>query len=251
MDDFDFIEPKVKKRFRLGAALMNLITLGIVFTTLAIGAYFVFIYLDPLSPFNPLPPQAAAETIAEAIPTDDLEALVQDALAEVTASALAAASATPTETAEATITLTPSETPIPSSPMPTATRAPGSYYEIQEGSPAYLDSSVFHPDLKCNFLGVAGQAFGLDDAPIAGLFVQVTGELAGESIEKLALTGAATHYGTGSYYEIQLDTSPSDASGLIISLLLESGEIISDPFTFDVNSDCEENLVLINFKALP
>ena len=251
MDDFDFIEPKTKKRFRLGAAFLNMLTLGIVLSTLAVGTFFVLIYLNPQGPLNPFPPASVAEAIADVPPTDDIETLVQEALADITASAQAAATATPTETPEASATQAPSETPVPGSPTPAATRAPGSYYEIQDGSPAYLDSSVFHPDLECNFLGVAGQAFGLDDAPIAGLFVQVDGELEGENIEKVALTGAATHYGSGSYYEIQLATSPSNAIGLVITLLLESGEMISDPFSFDVTSDCEENLVLINFKALP
>ena len=42
MDDFDFIEPKPKKRFRFVAAFFNMLTFGVVLSTLAITAYFVF-----------------------------------------------------------------------------------------------------------------------------------------------------------------------------------------------------------------
>ncbi len=241
MDEFDFIEAKPKKRFRLGAAFLNLLTLSIVLATVATAAYFVMIYLYPYSEFNPLPPVQIVASIVEPTATVELVQLTEEPTA----------TATLTETPEPTFTLPPTNTPLPGSPTPTATRAPGTYYEIQEGSPAYLDSSVFHPDLECNFLGVAGQAFGLDDSPVAGLFVQIIGALEGEVIEKVGLTGAATHYGTGSYYEVQLASSPSDAEGMIISLLSESGEAISDPQSFDTSSSCEENLILINFKALP
>jgi hypothetical protein len=128
---------------------------------------------------------------------------------------------------------------------------PGSYYEIQEGSPAYLDSSVFHPDLACNFMGVAGQAFGLDDTPMPNILVNVSGELAGDQIEISALTGAATHYGSGSYYEVQLADEALEVDDLSIVLTNLDGEEISDSYTFDTSSSCDENLVLINFKAQP
>ncbi len=237
MDEFDFIEPKPKKRFRLFSAFANMLTFGVVLSTLAVVAYFVFIFLYPFSPYNPLPPVAQAEE-----PT---------ATVELVATEEPTATLEPTATEEPTATLEPTATEIPNTPTVTPTRAPGSYYEIQEGSPAYLDSSVFHPDLECNFLGVAGQAFGLDDSPIPGVYVQVSGDLEGENIEMVALTGAATHYGSGSYYEIQLSDTPSDTEGLDVILLDADGEAISDAFSFNTSSACDENLVLINFKALP
>jgi len=242
MDEFDFIEPKPKKKNfiqRFVLAIINLMTFGVVLTTLAAGAYFVFVFLNPFSEFNILPPVQAAQA-AEPTATQEVAVLEEPT-----------ATLEPTATEEPTATSEPTATDIPTTPTVTPTRVPGSYYEIQEGSPAYLDSSVFHPDLECNFLGLAGQVFGLDDAPIPGVFVQVTGDLEGESIEKVGLTGTATHYGNGSYYEIQLSETPSDTQGLSVVLITEDGEQISDPFIFNTKSACDSNLVLINFKAQP
>jgi hypothetical protein len=115
-----------------------------------------------------------------------------------------------------------------------------------------LDSSVFHPELACNFMGVAGQAFGLDDAPITGLRVQVTGMLNGEPVDKIGLTGAATQYGSGAYYEIQLGATPvASENTLQIVLLNDQGQPVSTATAFTTYASCQQNLILINFKALP
>src|SRR3972149_3667128 len=58
----------------------------------------------------------------------------------------------------------------------------GSFFEIQEGSPSAVDSTVFHPELGCNFMGVAGQAFGVNGAPIADLQGQIRGTLDGQPV---------------------------------------------------------------------
>ena len=203
------------------------------------GAYFTFLFFDPYSEFNPFPPAPpAASTLPTASPTA-LEPLVEDVA----------------ETAEAepaTSTPEPTATSVPATPTMALTHEPGSYYEIQPGSPVALDSSIFHPDLGCSFLGVAGQAFGLEDTPIPGLRVQVTGVLDGESVDKLGLTGAASQYGSGSYYEIVLADEPiASEDELEIQMVDADGLPASDAFSFSTFSSCEQNLILINFKALP
>jgi hypothetical protein len=245
MDEFDFIEKKAKRRFKLGAALLNLLSLGILLATLAVGAYYTFLFLFPYSEFNPFPPAApAASTLPVASPTA-LEP-ESDELAAEAATEAAVEEATATNTPEATATDVPATATI------TPTRAPGSYYEIQPGSPVALDSSIFHPDLGCSFLGVAGQAFGLEDTPIPGLRVQVTGMLDGESVDKVGLTGAASQYGAGSYYEIVLGDEPIGSNeSLEIQIIDEDGLAASDAFSFSTFASCGQNLILVNFKALP
>ena len=144
MDEFDFKEERPKSRYRFGSALWNIASLIMFLGTLCAGAYFVMIFLYPESGLNPFPPF------------------------------ITATAQPPTATLEASPTATATENPTatPELPTPTLEQA-GSSFQIQEGSPAALDASVFHPELACNFLGVAGQAFGLDDAPITGLRVQV------------------------------------------------------------------------------
>jgi hypothetical protein len=101
-------------------------------------------------------------------------------------------------------------------------------------------------------MGVAGQAFGLDDTPIPGLRVQVSGTLAGNAIDKLGLTGAASQFGAGSYYEIVLGDEPLASEGdLEIQVVDADGFAASDAYSFSTFSSCEQNLILINFKALP
>lgn len=236
MDAYDFKEEKPRRRFRLLDALWNLATLVLVLAAIAAAVYFVYIFFNPFSPLNPLPPVVAGQSLAD-------QATVTQ-LAEPPTS----------QPVEATATQSPTETPtlVPDTPTPSATPLPGSYFDIQEGSPVALDSSIFHPELGCAFSGVAGQAFGLDDAPIAGLRVQITGEYNGQAIDKTGLTGAATQYGPGSYFEIVLSNQPIDStSQLQIVLLDANGTAVSDSVAFDTHAACTQNLILINFRAQP
>ncbi len=221
MDEFDFKEEKTSgSKFKFSSALLNLGSLIALISSLCVGGYFTQIFLNPQSGLNPLPP---ATTAAPEFPTATL--LFTD---------------TPTLTA--TVTLEP----------PTATPEPVISFDIQDGSPAALDSSVFHPELECNFMGVAGQAFGLDDAPITGMRVRITGTLNGETVNKTGLTGAATQYGSGAYYEIQLGNTPvASDNTLQIVLLNEQGQPVSTATAFATYASCQQNLILINFKALP
>ena len=223
MDEFDFKAEKTKKSFSLGSAFLNCGSLFLFLAALAVGAFFVFLFLNPQSGLNPFPPPQASATQA------------------ATTTPLATEEATSTPTATATATAEP--------PTPTPTVGEvGAFFEIQDGSPIAMDSSVFHPELGCDFMGVAGQAFNLDGAPIAGLSVHVSGTLGTENVDKLGLTGAATQYGSGEYYEVQLADQPvASDSTLQVTLLDAAGQVISAPFTFSTTASCEENLIMINF----
>lgn len=223
MDEFDFKEEKPKKQFKLGSALWNVLSTVTLLATLCAGAWFTQIFIDPQSSLNPLPP---APTAAPVQPTAIL---------------------LPSATSEITATAAPTVEP------PTATvDAPGGSFEIQEGSPAALDASVFHPELGCSFLGVAGQVFDLSGSPINGLRIQVTGSLAGTDVSKLGLTGAATQYGDGAYYEIQISDQPTVSEGTLqIAVLDANDQPISPRVTFSTTDSCQQNLVLINFSEQP
>ena len=227
MDEFDFNEEQTKKGFRFGPALLNCGTLLLFIGALLVGGLFILIFLDPQSEINPFPPALAAATQP--------------------------VNGTPTATEEISSTpaATPTATAEPPSPTPTAEEV-GEFFGIQEGSPIAMDSSVFHPELGCDFMGVAGQAFNLDGAPIADLSVHVSGTLGTESVDKLGLTGAATQYGAGEYYEVQLANQPvASESTLQVTLLDASGQAVSDAFSFNTTASCQENLVMINFVEQP
>jgi len=229
MDEFDFKKEKgPKKTFRFGSALWNCASLFLLLSTLAAAAFIALLFLNPQSELNPFPPQQATATQAPTLTPTATEAVTSTPTSSPTASA------TPTQPP----TATPDEL--------------GSFFEIQEGSPSAVDSTVFHPELGCNFMGVAGQAFGVNGAPIADLQVQISGTLDGQPVDKTGLTGAATQYGAGSYYEVQLANQPiASDSTLQITLFADSGQPISDPFTFSTTVSCQQNLLFINFVEQP
>lgn len=222
MDEFDFKEEKPRKpKGKFGSAVLNVGSLLTLLASLCSGGYFLQLFLDPESEWNPLPPVTAtiAATQTSVLPTGTLE-----------------------PTAEAQ----PSATPEPS---PTVQPL---IYNLQDGSPAYLDATLFRPEQACNFMGVFGQVFGLDDVPLTGVRVQVVGTLNNEAVDKLGLTGAATQYGAGAYYEIQLGNAPlASENALQIVLLNENGEPLSSSTAFSTRGECNQNLILINFKQIP
>lgn len=226
IDEFDFKEEKKKRSFKLGSALWNCAALFFFLAAIAAGSFIVLLALNPQSALNPLPPAVATATNA---PTN-----------------------TPTITPTPEVTPTPTFTSTPEPPTATSTPdEPGGTFGMQEGSPSAVDSTIFHPELACSFMGVAGQAFGLDGAPIPGLQVEIIGTLNGEELNKLAVTGAATQYGTGEYYEVQLADEPlASDSALGVTLYDEAGQPISDTFTFSTTASCQENLIFINFVEL-
>jgi hypothetical protein len=221
MDEFDFKEEKTKKPAKIGSAFWNCGSLFFFLGAVAAATFIILLFLNPFSELNPFPP-VPPTAIPSNTPT--------------------LAPETPTETP--TATLEPSATPT--------IDIAGGFFQIQEGSPAPLDSTVFHPELGCNFMGIAGQAFNLSGTPISDLQVHVTGTLADQPIDTIGLTGAATQYGSGAYYEIQLGTQPiASDNTLQVVLMNATGSNISDPLTFSTTSSCQENLLIINFSEMP
>jgi hypothetical protein len=218
LDEFDFKEEKPKKQFKLGSAMWNVASLFTLLATLCAGGWFTQIFLDPQSGLNPFPPVATAAPTQVVLPSATNES-----------------AATETATSE---------------PATATPEAAVNSFQIQEGSPVALDSSVFHPELGCNFLGVAGQVFDVNGTPVNGLRIHVTGTLAGNAVSELGVTGAATQYGTGSYYEIQLADAPTVSEGTLqIAVLDANDQPISPLVTFSTTDSCQQNLILINFSG--
>ncbi len=218
MDEFDFKDEKTKSPSKFGSAFWNCGSLFFFLGAIAAAAFIILLFLNPFSELNPFPPVPATE-IPTSTPT------------------LAPATETPTATLEPSATATLEIT--------------ATTFQIQEGSPVYLDASVFHPELGCTFMGVAGQAFGEDRSPVADLQVHVTGTLNDRPIDKIGKTGAATQYGAGEYYEVQLGNQPiASENALQVTLMDVSGNPISESFSFNTSASCQENLVLINFTQV-
>jgi hypothetical protein len=159
-----------------------------------------------------------------------------------------------TETPEITSTPSLTNTPGPSptatitvSPTITATPWP---YSLQLGTPA-LSPNFAHADLGCNWTGVAGQVISASGDPVTNLVISIRGTFNGGMVNAVGLSGfpGASAYGPGGF-EIQLGTSPVESNNtLTIQVLDLQANPLTAPIPFSTSSNCEQNLVVINFTA--
>jgi hypothetical protein len=249
METFDYNDsPRPIHRYT--EMLFNILTVLLLLGALIIMGVFAVLFVNPYAAFNPFPP-----------PT------LPVALTYPTATATAGINLPPTWTPTATLIPTETSTPRPSATLPptetvfslvtpgpdtpTATSG-GMPFVLQEGSPVSI-ANIAHPELGCNWMGVAGQVLDLTGAAVPGQQVQLGGVLGGQPVpggEMLTLTGLAPEYGPG-YYEFTLADKPvASRHALWVQLLDQAGLSMSDKIYFDTSGDCEKNLIILNFKQV-
>lgn len=151
-------------------------------------------------------------------------------------------------------TITDSETkpvgeePTPS-PLPTAipTIIPVEVLVYtQPQSPVYL-VNFLHPELGCQWTGVAGQIFNTVGKPVNGIILEVSGRVDGFEILALGMTGTSLPIGPGGY-EIKLGDQPFDSQGaLSLRVFDRDGNQLNEALPLITYKDCRKNLILINF----
>jgi hypothetical protein len=99
-------------------------------------------------------------------------------------------------------------------------------------------------------MGLAGQIIDVDSQPIKDIVVEVGGTLDDMPIFGLAVTGESSVYGPGGF-EIKLGDEPieSDDTLWVVVYDLDGNKIIS-PVFFSTYSDCERNLIVLNFLKI-
>lgn len=205
--------------------------------------YSIQIQLTP----EPATPAPATETgrLPGASPTAEPSARPAATQAEAPAATQAEAPAaspaiTPIPTQAATATTSPG---VEAAAQPTA---PVVRYALQPGSPGWLPNFT-HPEVGCNWMGVAGQVFDSKQNPVSALVVEVGGALNGADLIRLSLTGIAPMYGPGGYEVVLANQAAETRGQLWIQVLDLVGRPLSDRYSFDTYADCNRNLVLINF----
>ena len=137
--------------------------------------------------------------------------------------------------------VTPSDTPVP-------TKTPKRPFSA---TVTYIDSTIIHPDLACNWQGVGGTVVDANSADITGVVIRLVGMYNGKSKSEPTVTGVAPAYGK-SGYEFFLGTVPILSKGeLYVQILDQAGLPLSDNITIDTFNDCSKNLVLVRFKKNP
>lgn len=120
-------------------------------------------------------------------------------------------------------------------------------YKTQLSSPAYMQN-LAHPELGCNWLGVAGQVFDRGGMPAPNIVVVIEGTLNGTQVDLVGITGLPGLYAPGGY-EIPFGNEAIDsANSLKITLYDLNGSVLSETYTFSTFADCSRNLIVINFQ---
>ncbi|MDD5370826.1 MAG: hypothetical protein PHQ40_17225, partial [Anaerolineaceae bacterium] len=226
--------------------IWNILTFLVLLGTMCMVGAFAVIYLSPNWFFNPFPPvklpEAAAlppATSTSAFPSTWTPTVTQEPAATNTPQP-----ETPTETPY----IAPTQPPLEVTPLPPAVEGnptqPGSVYPFElRGQLASVMSTIIYPDKGCNWLGVGGQVFDLQGAPLVGASVLVGGKLAGKPVSLLTLTGTARQYGEAGY-EVQLGNQPVASAGTLwLQLIDQAGLPLSGKVAFDTAEDCQKNLV--------
>jgi hypothetical protein len=239
-----------KFRNRKGSFILNLLTIAIMLATLAVAAVYALIFINPEMPFNPFPPPGDSATrLPQATETDSPSVF----LPPTWTATIDPRTSTPTVTRTPRPSATPTDTPVPSI-TPTvdenATQAPFSAtYILQANSPSY--TSNFANGQACSWLGVAGQVFDLDGAPLTGISVYLSGTLAAQDVDLFAESGTADAYGP-SGFEFTLGSEPVASSNTLWIQVYdqEQSQPLSEKIFFSTFNDCDRNLILVNWNQI-
>lgn len=248
-DVFDYIDPDDERDTPDRSGMVwNILTILVLFITLIIAISVVTLFINPYIGFNPFPPP----TLPVRMMLDTATPTPKNVLPP-TWTPMIQPTSTPTNIPEPTFTpevLEDSSVVIEETEIEILGDMP---VVLHEGSPQYIPSTSFHPDLGCNWLGVAGQVIDVDGAPVLGLIIEVGGLLDGKRIGNptlLQATGLATAYGDAGF-EVKLADEPIASEGTLwIQVLDQAGLPLSAKISFDTFQDCERNLIVIYFKQI-
>jgi hypothetical protein len=227
---------------RRGFPCRDLIAVFFILAALGLAGYFVYIWLNPYSPLNPLappllPPLVVSQTPLPpptetptprptARPTATFTPLPIDQIAPV------ATQGTP-GTPDLTATLfagTPSATPPP---PPFALLRDRALYIANAGSE------------ECSYSGIAGSVVDFDGQPLNGYTVWITGE----EVDTRLVSGSNNLYGAGGFL-VQVGTRAEERPFAAQVLAADGVTPLSEPYTFLTRATCDNNVALIRFVQI-
>lgn len=242
---------------RRGSCLVNLLTLMVLLATCLTGAAVAVVAANPNVPFlNPFPPPTlppiavlpsptatSTESLFPTFPptwTTTFTPSPTATFVPITESPTRQVAETPSETAtlDPNLALTPS--PTGPTPTPSRTRSPFPF-TVQGNGPVAVQN--FANSSGCNWMGIGGQAFNLENNPIVGLIVHL--ESSGLTLD--AITGSKTAYGAGGYEIALSDRAVQTVGEYTVQLQDANGSPLSDVIVVNTFADCTKNLLLVNF----
>ncbi len=239
------------------AWIFNILTILVLLAALCFGGYVLAVFLNPQSGFNLFPPPTLPPTAAPPTATPPAAQQLPPTFTPEPPTEIPLPTATGTPEASRTPTASPTQFLLMSLTPVAVTQAEtddGMPFVLQERNPILMQNFA-HPEAGCNWSGVAGQVLDMSGNPIVGLIVELGGSLSGQPIGPdgavLSLTGTALQYGQAGY-EFQLPGSkPITSNGTLFIQLLDQANLpLSDKIFFDTSEQCDQNLVLINFRQV-
>jgi hypothetical protein len=242
MNDFDFDE-KPAKRPGAQVTIWDFFSVLVLLATVAIGAYFVYVFIFPTSPLNPLQAQIPTPFL---FPTGTITPIQPPPTWTPTF-----IDVTDTPTLAPTITLQPTATGfslVPPSATPSVTSTPKAAYNVNVTA---ISSTIIHPDTGCAWFGVGGTVVDANNAPMLYFTLRLVGTLNGNPINKITVSGTKLDYGQ-SGFEFLLPIPPVASDKLLtLQLLDQSGLPLAQNVYLVTYNDCKKNLILVRFKKNP
>jgi len=242
MSRYDYEDsPAPKRGSRL--AIWDMLSIFTLILTVCIVAYFAAIYMMPNSAINPLNPNRNDYLLPPTPTITQIQLL--PTWTNTPINVTETPTLLPTFTLEPTATLlsliTPSTTPSP-------TKTPKAPFSA---TVTYIDSTIIHPELGCNWQGVGGTIVDSNNADMLRITVRLVGFYNSKSKNELTVSSIAPAYGQ-SGYEFFLGTVPISSDGLLyVQILDQAGLPLSDNVSINTFNDCSKNLALVRFKKNP
>ena len=231
----------------------NILTFLILLGTACMVGVFSLIYVFPGHPINPFPPAGLFAPLEPDSPAATATNIFPPTWTP-TPSPEQGQAQLPQPAAQVEPSATPAPTvelPDPVAAVPTAEVKPsGGYAFNMQGAEVVVASTIIHPDSACTWMGVGGEVFDLQGAPLVGVSVQMGGNLGKTSVNLLSLTGTAVQYGPAGYEFAISDKPQASDQTLWIQLLDQAGLPLSEKTFITTTDDCQKNLVLINFRQV-
>jgi hypothetical protein len=224
-----------KRPSRTGSLILNVLTLVIMGATVCVAIGFSLFFINPYNAYNPFPPPTLPAELGEPTATSTPAQPLPERWTPTTT-----ATASPTSTPTPTKTPLPTETPTPTVPSPP--------FALQPGNPVRIPNIA--NDAGCEWMGVGGQVFSMQNSPIANLGVHLEGELDGVPVSLDTLTGSAPEIGPSGYVFNLSDKPIVSDNTLWIQLNDGTGATLSDMVFFSTSDSCDENFVMVNWRQV-
>ncbi len=246
MDSFDFKPARAARPNRRGL-IWDILTVVLLLGIVCLGYFFVAIFTNPASRYNPFPPKPTPTLFMTNTPTITPIQLPPTYTPSLTLAPASTNTSAPTwtlvpELITPTVTDTPAATLVPSQ---TNTPPPAT------ADITYKASTDIHPTSGCNWLGVGGQVLDAHGNALPNQTLQLGGKLGSQTIQSLTISGITpkSEYGD-SGFEFVLGAAPVDSTNTVwIQLFDNTAKALTDKIYFDTYADCTKNLVYIVFTV--